>query len=47
MLGTSVICIVATVDSSSELGAVVVVKVVLVGDVTLEVVENSMESSVD
>ena len=47
MLGTSVICIAATVDSSSELDAVVVVEIVLGVDVTLEVVDNSIESLVD
>ena len=47
MLGTSVICILAAVDSSSELVAVVVVEIVLGVDVTLEVVENSIESSVN
>ena len=47
MLEISVICIVATFDSSSALGAVVLVGVVLGSDVTLEVVKNSIESLVD
>ena len=47
VLGTSVICIIAIVDCSSELSAVVVVGIFLGDDVTLEIVKNSIESSVN